>query len=161
MNRAVAIAVAVIVLAVATSCGASSKEYTMTHNPKPSASRAPPPRVPPVFIAGVRYAQVPGDLEKDGQVGGMLAAYDASNRELWRLKVYENPRRPELEGDVQDVWFRSLRAEGSKLLIENERGERFEVDPATRHVSGRPAPALDPKSDIDPISGQPRIRRPG
>lgn len=161
MNRVVAIAVAVIVLAAVTSCGASGKEYTMTHNPKPSASRAPPPRVPPVFIAGVRYAQVPGDLETDGQVGGILAAYDASSRELWRLKVYENPRRPELEGDVQDVWFRSLRAEGGKLLIENERGERFEVDPATRHVFSRPAPALDPKSDIDPISGQPRIRRPG
>ncbi|CAM5241803.1 hypothetical protein RLIN73S_04453 [Rhodanobacter lindaniclasticus] len=58
------------------------------------------------------------------------AAYDASNCEVWRLKVYDNPRHPELEGDVQDVWFRSLRAEGGKLLIENERGERFEVDPA-------------------------------
>ena len=138
------------------------KESTMTHNPnKPSASRVRPPRVPPVFIAGMRYAQVPGDAETDGQVGGIFAAYDASNREVWRLKVYENARRPELEGDVQDVWFRSLRAEGGKLLIENERGERFEVDPATRHVLGHPAPALEPKSDVDPISGQQRIRRPG
>lgn len=154
-------AAAFIVLAVAAGCGASGKENTMTHAPEPSASRAPPPRVPPVFIAGMRYAQVPGDLEADGQVGGILAAYDASNREVWRLKVYENPRRPELEGDVQDVWFRSMRAEGGKLLIENERGERFEVDPATRQVSGRPAPVPEPKSDIDPISGQPRIRKPG
>jgi hypothetical protein len=71
-------------------------------------------------------------------------------------------RRPELEGDVQDVWFRSLRVERGKLLIENERGERFEVDPATRHVLGHPAaPAVEPKPDIDPISGEPRIRRPG
>ena len=102
------------------------------------------------------------DVETDGQVGGMLAAYDASNREVWRLKVYENPRRPELEGDVQDVWFRSLRVERGKLLIENERGERFEVDPATRHVLGQPvAPAVELKPDIDPISGEPRIRRPG
>lgn len=161
MRRAVAIAAAFIVLAVAAGCGASGKENTMTHTTEPSASRAPPPRVPPVFIAGMRYAQVPGDPETDGQVGGILAACDASNREVWRLKVYDNPRRPELEGDVQDVWFRSLRAEGGKLLIENERGERFEVDPATRHVSGRPAPVPEPKSDIDPISGQPRIRKPG
>ncbi|MFC5525317.1 hypothetical protein ACFPPA_06130 [Rhodanobacter ginsengisoli] len=161
MRRAVVIAAAFFVLAVAAGCGASGKENTMTHTPEPSASRAPPPRVPPVFIAGIRYAQVPGDLETDGQVGGILAAYDASNREVWRLKVYENPRRPELEGDVQDVWFRSLRAEGGKLLIENERGERFEVDPATRRVSGRPAPAPKPQSDIDPISGQPRIHKPG
>ena len=106
----------------------------MTRNPQPSARRASPPPVFPVFIAGVRYAQAPGDIETDGQVGGVLAAYDASGHEVWRLKVYENPRRAELEGDVQDVWFRSLRAEGGKLLIENERGERFEVDPVTRTI---------------------------
>lgn len=133
----------------------------MTHHAKPCASRVPPPRVPPVFIEGMRYAQVSGALETDGQIGGMLAACDASQREVWRLKVYENPRRPELEGDVQDVWFRSLRVEGGKLLIENERGERFEVDPATRQVCRRPAPAAVPRSDIDPLSGQPRIHRPG
>jgi hypothetical protein len=77
------------------------------------------------------------------------------------LRVYENARRSELEGDVQDVRFCSMRAEGSHLVMENERGERFEVDPAARRVVSRPAPALAPKSDIDPISGQPRIRRPG
>lgn len=130
----------------------------MTPLPEPRASRGRPPDVPPVAIGTMRYAQVRGDLETGGQAGGMLAAYDASNREVWRLKVYENPRRPELEGDVQDVWFRSLRADGGKLLIENERGERFEVDPVTRRVSRRPAP--EHPSDIDPISGQPRIRKP-
>lgn len=161
MIRAVVLAAAFILLAPATSSCVSGKESTMTHTPPPSASRAPPPRVAPVFIAGMRYAQVPGDVETDGQVGGILAAYDASNREVWRLKVYPNPRRPELEGDVQDVWFRSMRVDGGKLLIENERGERFEVDPATRHVLGHAAPAVDPTSDIDPISGEPRIRRPG
>lgn len=162
MIRAVVIAAAFILLAAATSSCVSGEESTMTKNdPRATASRAPPPRVPPVFIAGIRYAQVPGDLETDGQAGGILAAYDASNREVWRLKVYGNARRPELEGDVQDVWFRSLRVEGGKLLIENERGERFEVDPATRQVLGHPAPAAEPKSDIDPISGEPRIRRPG
>ncbi|MFO1328039.1 MAG: hypothetical protein U1F56_11830 [Rubrivivax sp.] len=133
----------------------------MTQPPKPKVSRAPPPRVPPVFIGGVRYAQVAGDLATDGQVGGILAAYDGSSRELWRLKVYDNRRRPDLEGDVQDVWFRSMRAEGGRLLIENERGERFEVDPSSRSVTGQPAAPPAPKSDIDPISGQPRIRRPG
>jgi hypothetical protein len=160
MTRSAVIAAALMVCSAAASCGNSGKEITMTHNPQPSASRAPAPRVPPVFIAGVRYAQVAGDPDTDGQIGGMLAAYDGSNRELWRLKVYVNARRPDLEGDVQDVWFRSLRVQGDLLLIENERGERFEVDPAARRVLSRHAPVAEPKSDIDPISNQPRIRRP-
>lgn len=148
-------------LAVATGCGANGKGYTMTHSPEPRASRVPPPRVPPVFIVGMRYAQVSGDLETDGQAGGILAAYDASNHEAWRLKVYENPRRSELEGDVQDVWFRSMREANGKLLIENERGKWFEVDPETRHVYVHPAPVPDSRPGIDPIPGQPRILRPG
>jgi hypothetical protein len=162
----IAAALAVALLgATFSACGDSAKDKTMTQarppSPSPSASRPPPPRVPPVFVNGIRYAQVAGDLETDGQVGGMLGAFDGASRQLWRLKVYDNRRRPELEGDVQDVWFRSLRAEGGRLVIENERGERFEVDPATRSVVGQPAPAAKPPSDIDPISGQPRIRRPG
>jgi hypothetical protein len=148
-------------MAAAANSGASGKESRMAHTPQPTASRARPPHVPPVFIAGIRYAQVPGHVETDGAASGILAACDASNREVWRLKVHEHPRRPELEGDVQDVWFRSLRVEGGKLLIENERGERFEVDPATRHVLALPAPTRAATSDIDPISGEPRIRRPG
>jgi hypothetical protein len=160
MSRGAAITAALIVGAAAASCGNTGKEVAMTHNPQPSTSRAPAPRVASVSIAGVRYAQVACDPDTDGQVGGMLAAYDASNRELWRLKVYVNARRPDLEGDVQDVWFRSLRVQGDRLLIENERGEQFEVDPAARRVLDRHAPAPQPKSDIDPISGQPRIRLP-
>jgi len=134
----------------------------MSHKPEPTASRAPPPRIAPVFIAGVRYAQVAGNIDTDGQIGGILAAYDASNRELWRLRLYENVRIPGLEGDVQDVYFRSMRADGSRLLVENERGERFEVDTATRQVVGHPAqaPAPAPNSDIDPITGRQRLRPP-
>jgi len=161
MIRGAVVAAATMAFAAAACCGTNAKDSPMTHKPDPTASRAPPPRVAPVFIAGVRYAQVAGDIDTDGQVGGILAAYDASSRELWRLRVYENARRPDLEGDVQDVWFRSMRAEGGLLVIENERGDRFEVDPAARRVVGHAAAASQPKSDIDPISGQQRIRRPG
>ena len=160
MTRRAAIAAALIASTAAACCGASAQENTMSHKPEPTASRAPPPRVGPVFIAGVRYAQVAGTLDADGQVGGILAAYDASNRELWRLRLYENVRVPGLEGDVQDVFFRSMRADGVRLLIENERGERFEVDTATRHVVGHPAQAPAPNADIDPITGRQRLRPP-
>ena len=130
----------------------------MSTRPEPTASRAPPKRVAPVMIDGVRYAPVAGTLDRDGQIGGILAAYDASNRELWRLRVYENVRMPGLEGDVQDTYFKSMRAQGHTLLIENEAGESFEVDTVARRVVGhQPAP---PRSNIDPISGRPRMPPP-
>ncbi len=74
------------------------------------------------------------------QMGGYLAAVDpGTGKSLWTLKIYDNRRDPALEGDVQDVFFRSmtLQADG-KLLIENERRGRFMVDPVTRTVVAAP-----------------------
>jgi hypothetical protein len=100
-----------------------------------SGSRIPAPRVPAVQSGGVRYEQVAnGLLAGFEQMGGYLAAYDdASGTQLWTLKVYENARNPEREGDVQDIFFKrmTLQADGT-LLIENERGGRFVVDPVAR-----------------------------
>jgi hypothetical protein len=69
-------------------------------------------------------------------MGGYLAAYhEESGEQLWTLKVYDNRRDPQREGDVQDVFFRSMTMrDDGKLLIENERGPRFVVDPASRSV---------------------------
>jgi hypothetical protein len=106
-----------------------------------SGSRIPAPTVEPVRNQGVRYEQVKnGLLAGFDQMGGYLAAYDdTSGRELWTLKVYDNKRNPEREGDVQDVFFKSMiLLDDGSLMIENERGARFKVDPATRSVT--PAP---------------------
>ena len=102
---------------------------------KKSGSRIPSPAVAAVSTGNVRYEQVlNGLLAGFDQMGGYLAAYDdASGRQLWTLKVYDNRRLPDREGDVQDVFFKSmsLLPDGT-LLIENERGARFIVDPAAR-----------------------------
>ncbi|HEY3720021.1 MAG TPA: hypothetical protein VGL41_07775 [Roseiarcus sp.] len=130
------------ILAAAGGCAtkaASSNEETV--GMQKSSSRIPAPNVPPVHDAGVRYEQVKnGFLAGFGQMGGYLAAYnEADGALLWTLKVYDNARDPQREGDVQDVFFKSmaLRDDGS-LLIENERGARFTVDPKARTSS--PAP---------------------
>jgi hypothetical protein len=106
-----------------------------------SGSRIPSPAVAPVKAGGVRFEQVGnGLLAGFDQMGGYLAAYDdASGRQLWTLKVYDNRRSPDREGDVQDVFFKamSLRPDGM-LLIENERGARFIVDPAARTATAAP-----------------------
>ena len=103
------------------------------------AKRAPPKEVPPVVHEGVEY-RFPhfGYLEEEGQNGGIVEAHDQrTGKLLWRLKVYAPSRAPGLEGDVQDVFITSARLEGNKLAISNERGERYEVDLATRAVRKR------------------------
>ena len=100
--------------------------------------------VDPITLAARGIELVPLALTHEA---GLRAA--AQDGELWRLRVYQNARNPDLEGDVQDVFFRSMRVEHGKLLIENENGERFEVDPKSRHVAGtgaapRPASANRP-----------------
>lgn len=106
------------------------------------ASRAAPPRLPPVEIDGVRYEQVLSG-RKFGlpRNAGYLAAVEvATGGRLWILSVYDVPIDPQIEGDVQEVYFsRMERVPGeAALLIENERGERFIVDVTRRAV--RPAP---------------------
>lgn len=102
---------------------------------QPKRSRIPAPPVLPIAIAGVRYEQVRNGLVAGlDQMGGYLAAVDvATGEQLWVLKVHDNRRDPALEGDVQDVFFRSmvLQPDG-RLLIENERRARFVVDTAAR-----------------------------
>jgi hypothetical protein len=104
---------------------------------KKSDSRIPAPTVAAISQAGVRYEQVKnGLLAGYDQMGGYLLAWDeVSGEQLWTLKVYDNQRHAGKEGDVQDVFFKSMTLlPDGKLLIENERGGRFAVDPAMRTV---------------------------
>jgi hypothetical protein len=102
------------------------------------ADRNPPAPVSPVERNGVRYSQnLRATVAEFGQVGGILTARDAkSGTVLWSLKVYPNQRRPDVEGDAQDVFFRSMAFDPQgHLVIENEQGQRFAVDVATRSVT--------------------------
>jgi hypothetical protein len=119
----------------AVACASSA---TSSLEPSPlekSGSRIPAPAAPTLSAGCMQYEQVKNGLTAGfDQMGGYLAAYDeASGKQLWMLKVYDNQRVPGKEGDVQDVSFKSmtLRADGT-LLIENERRARFIVDPKAR-----------------------------
>ena len=102
----------------------------------PSASRGAPPDVPPVLRDGVLFEEL-----MDNDVPGLdprttyLVARDAATRApLWTVALYTVPLIPELETDVQAVFFSSLRSsdDGTRLLVEDERGRRYAVDIATR-----------------------------
>ena len=108
----------------------------------PASRRRAPRRVAPVTHAGVRYEQVIGRvLPQQDDTGRYLAAFDEkTGRLLWGVKVYDTPYIPELERDVQVVYFASLQlGDGAhSLLIANERGRRFAVDLDTHAVRELP-----------------------
>jgi hypothetical protein len=144
------------VLAAATICGlmlaatVPAKEripMSQTDRTDVRTSRPPPPEVRPVTIGSVRYSPRLGTVQADGQVGGLLAAYAADGGLLWTLKVYDNRRSDDLEGDVQDVFFSELSLEpDGRLRIVNENGDTFLVDVNMRNVTALPR---EKKADDD------------
>lgn len=97
-----------------------------------SFSRIGVPDVPAIEFEGKRYEQIDnGENEQLDQRTGYLAVIDsATNRRLQAIKVYPVEFDPDMEADVQDVFFTrmELQAPQRRLLIENERGQRFFVD---------------------------------
>lgn len=96
------------------------------------AKRAAPSPVATVVIGSVEYS-APATA-----MGYVVATDKATRRELWRQRIYEVLRDPALEADVQDVFIKTLEALDGRLLIRNERGDVFLLDPATRAVIRKP-----------------------
>lgn len=99
--------------------------------------RKGPAPLPLVILNGVRYSE-----ERDarargfGQPGGVVVAVEQqSGKELWLVQVYQTTYTEE-ETDVQDVFISQMQpnADGSALLITNERKQRFVLDLASRRV---------------------------
>jgi hypothetical protein len=101
--------------------------------------RSGPDPVDPVRFGGIRYEAMPwGKARGLGQNGGYVAAIDEkSGKELWLLKVYDVSYDGDMEADKQDVFVTSLEIdrEGRHLTVENEAGDRFSADLASRKVS--------------------------
>jgi hypothetical protein len=96
-----------------------------------SFSRIGPPEVEPVEFEGRRYAQIlNGEDDHLDQRTGYLAVTDvATGKRLTAVKVYAIAFDPDLEADVQDVFFVRLEVQAAerRLLVENEHGKRFHV----------------------------------
>lgn len=102
-----------------------------------SASRIPAPQITPIVINNIRIEQIKNGLNAGfEQMGGYLAAYDVdSNELLWSLKVYDNLRSSDMEGDVQDVFFRTMTLQpNGNILIENEKRIKYEVNIESKSV---------------------------
>lgn len=111
----------------------------MSNDPGPAGKRVGPPDVPPVTIGELRFDVIHfGKTRGLGQNGGYLAATElATGKEIFVLKVYDVTYEEGLEEDVQDIFIEEMRAQGDQLLVVDEDGGRYLVDPSTR--SSRPA----------------------
>lgn len=103
-----------------------------------AAKRIAPPRIEPVVIGKLRLEVIHWGKERGlTQNGGYIAAYDIdSGKELWVLKIYDIPYDKALEGDVQDVFIKSM-SKGffsDTLNITDEKDRHYKVDPDTRTV---------------------------
>lgn len=102
-----------------------------------SFDRNPPTAVPPVVRGGKRYAQRLGSHDAAaGQSGGLIDVIDDKTGVVEAtIKVYDNKRDPDVEGDVQDIFFQAMAFDDSGLLIvTDEVGRRFAVDVGTLMV---------------------------
>jgi len=92
------------------------------------AKRAAPKNVPPVTRNGVTYS-APHD-----QMGYVVAKEEKTGKVLWKKQIYVVKHDPAMERDVQDCFITGLRFAKGKLIVSNENGDRFELDPATQAV---------------------------
>lgn len=96
------------------------------------------PIVKPVEIGAVRYEAVHDGKSRDlGQNGGHVAAIDiASGRELWVQRIYRISYDRGMSPSKSDIFITDLQLaqDGQRILVTNQRGETYVLDPASRSV---------------------------
>lgn len=101
-----------------------------------AAKRTVPVEVPPLIRDNIKFV-VPhfaGETGRD-QRGGYIEARDAKTDDLlWELKIYTVIYKRRLEKDVQDIFITKMEFQNHKLVIWNERNDKFLVDIKTREV---------------------------
>jgi hypothetical protein len=109
-------------------------------NMKSAKRRVPEP--PPVVQNGVRYqVEFGGKSHGFPHIGGVVAAVDdATERVLWTVVVYRVTFNPNKEEDTQEVFITdlALNGDGTRLIVTNEEGKRFAINPATQAVEAAP-----------------------
>lgn len=96
---------------------------------KPSLKRKAPKTPAPLKVKDVEFSAPVTEM-------GFVVAKDlASNKEIWKKQVYKIEYDKNLEKDVQDVFIDSLWLSGNNVMVRNEKGELYELDPSTHGVT--------------------------
>jgi hypothetical protein len=96
------------------------------------AKRHAPAAVPPVYANGLEL-QAAMNPQRAGFIDAIVAATGTLS---WSKQIYTVQKVPLLEGDVQDIFIRSMELEsaGSAVRIVNERGCVYHLDLNTLEV---------------------------
>lgn len=101
--------------------------------PDALAKRAAPAEVPKQVAGGVVFTAPHFTTGKDGESvhGGVVEAREEkSGKLLWSIRVYETRHDPGLEGDVQDVFIKTLSHDPvhGLLVMSDEKDRVFVLD---------------------------------
>jgi hypothetical protein len=94
-----------------------------------AAKRIRPPEVNPIVENNVRYSGA-----GDGKTAYVVASDTATDKVLWRAKIFHVYIKPWIEGDNQWVFISELKLEGNTLLAKNEKSHCYLLDIKTTHV---------------------------
>ncbi len=108
----------------------------LTLAPSLFAKRSAPGEITPLVYKGIKYiVHHWGASIKKKQNGGFIEAFDLKERRrLWLLRVYEIEYNTNVEKDLQDIFITKIEIRNNRLIIHNEKKDKFVVDLKTKSV---------------------------
>ena len=91
------------------------------------AKRGAPAEVLPATVGNIEYS-APHRNGPHKQMGFIEARELKSGKLIWSRQIYTVKYDPDLEGDIQDVFIKSITVEGNYLIITNERNSKYQLD---------------------------------
>jgi hypothetical protein len=91
------------------------------------AKRGVPAEVLPVTVGNIEYS-APHRNHTHKQMGFIEARDLKSGKLIWSRQIYVVKYDPDLVGDVQDVFIKSITVESNNLIITNERNSKYQLD---------------------------------
>lgn len=108
------------------STGDSLRGSNRRDNPK--MDRVAPKNIKPLVVENIEYSAPTTEM------GFLIAKDAATNKELWKKQIYEVKYDEKLEKDVQHVFIDSLWQQGKMIMIQNEDGKIYELNPVSKDV---------------------------
>ena len=91
------------------------------------AKRGAPAEVLPLTEGNIEYS-APHRNHTHKQMGFIEARDLKSGKLIWSRQIYIVKYDPDLVGDVQDVFIKSITVESNNLIITNERNSKYQLD---------------------------------